>query len=114
MDHYVLKQIASNISFNFKLINAIDFENILKENVIPEDLTFNLELKKEILKSYKKFEENMLNYMTEMLFEICESFFQERNTLKYMLFKGKNSVFVAETLNKQFRLYILSKEGALL
>ena len=54
----------------------------------------------------------MLDYMTEMLLDISTSFFDERNSLKYMVFKGKNSVFVAENLNEQFKKYILRKRGA--
>lgn len=114
MDHYVLGQIDRSIDFKSKIIYAINFSNILNQNVIPDDLAFDLEIDKEISKNYKIFEDNLLKYMEEQLYEICQMFFKEKNSLKFKLFKGKNSEFVAETLNKLFSSYILDKDGVLL
>ena len=114
MDQYVFNQISTNINFKNSLINAINFRNILKSNVIDENLAFDLEIEKEIIKNYEIFEKNMLDYMESQFYELCLLFFREKNTLKFKLFKGKNSEFIAETLNKSFNSYILDKGGVLL
>ena len=114
IDQYVFNQISTNFNFKNSLINAINFRNILNVNAIDENLAFNLEIEKEILKNYEIFEKNMLDYMESQFYELCLLLFRERSTLKFKLFKGKNSEFIAETLNKSFNSYILDKGGALL
>ena len=113
--HYeVVGRVNKKINFRASMINAIDFKTILKENPLHYNLTFNLNIRKEIKERYKIFERNMITYMDDQLYLLCKLFFKERKSIKFKLFKGRNSVFVAKTLNEIFRSYILEKDGVLL
>ena len=113
--HYeIVGRVNKKINFRASMINAIDFKTILKENSLPYNLSFNLNIKKEIKKNYQIFERNMISYMNDQLYELCQLYFREKNSIKFKLFRGRKSVFIAETLDKSFRAYILEKDGVLL
>lgn len=101
------------LNFDSQILKVVDLKDILNSNPVQDNLTFYLDIERELTKNYSNFIENLFSYMDDEL-RYFINLFKYEGFIESHLYRGRKSRFIADKLNYAFNSYTLDKEGALL